>query len=218
MQSKNIAVADEPREVPCAVADRTGVSSCARRAARRLEIDRDHRLVTRGLAREVSRVLAADEADGHPEIRGVTPLKGPMNGKGGVSWIEITSTVNNPELSPLATEFLEFVQSPEMAHTVAFAEGTYNPVAQMGNKACFELFTADELDAIQWDSLDEEMSRCVEYDIVPDYDKLLDIMERLNRERGATFIFSTHDPRVMERARRVVHMVDGRVERDEARA
>ena len=49
-------------------------------------------------------------------------------------------------------------------------------------------------------------------------DKLLDIMERLNRERGATFIFSTHDPRVMERARRVVHMVDGRVERDEARA
>lgn len=68
MQSKNIAVADEPREVPCAVADRTGVGSCARRAARRLEIDRDHRLVTRGLAREVSRVLAADEADGHPEI------------------------------------------------------------------------------------------------------------------------------------------------------
>lgn len=68
MQSKNIAVADEPREVPCAVADRTGVSSCARRAARRLEIDRDHRLVTRGLAREVSHVFAADEADGHPEI------------------------------------------------------------------------------------------------------------------------------------------------------
>jgi putative ABC transport system ATP-binding protein len=49
-------------------------------------------------------------------------------------------------------------------------------------------------------------------------DKLLDIMERLNRERGATFIFSTHDPRVMERARRVVRMVDGRVEHDEVRA
>ena len=49
-------------------------------------------------------------------------------------------------------------------------------------------------------------------------DKLLDIMERLNRERGATFIFSTHDPRVMERARRVVRMVDGQVEREEVRA
>ena len=46
-------------------------------------------------------------------------------------------------------------------------------------------------------------------------EKLLEIMERLNRERGVTFIFSTHDPRVMERARRIVHMVDGNVETDE---
>jgi len=48
-------------------------------------------------------------------------------------------------------------------------------------------------------------------------DKLLGIMERLNRDRGTTFIFSTHDPRVMERARRVVRMVDGRVESDESK-
>jgi len=48
--------------------------------------------------------------------------------------------------------------------------------------------------------------------------KLLDIMEKLNREQGVTFIFSTHDPRVMERARRVVRLVDGRVEQDETRA
>ena len=46
-------------------------------------------------------------------------------------------------------------------------------------------------------------------------EKLLDIMEKLNRDRGITFLFSTHDPRVMERARRVVRIVDGRVERDE---
>jgi putative ABC transport system ATP-binding protein len=46
---------------------------------------------------------------------------------------------------------------------------------------------------------------------------LLDLMERLNRERAATFVFSTHDPRVMERARRLVRIVDGRVESDEAR-
>ena len=49
-------------------------------------------------------------------------------------------------------------------------------------------------------------------------EKLLDIMQKLNRERGVTFIFSTHDPRVMNRARRVVRVVDGRVERDEARS
>ncbi len=46
-------------------------------------------------------------------------------------------------------------------------------------------------------------------------DKLLSIMENLNRNRGATFVFSTHDPRVMDRARRIVGLVDGRVETDE---
>ena len=46
-------------------------------------------------------------------------------------------------------------------------------------------------------------------------EKLLDIMETLNRERQVTFLFSTHDPRVMERARRVVRIVDGQVASDE---
>ncbi len=122
-------------------------------------------------------------ADGHQNIRGITPLKGPLEGgKGGISWIEVTSTVNNPDLSPLAVEFLKHVQDPTVAHTVAFAEGTFNPVAQMGNPDCFKLFTKDELDAIQWDSLDEEMVRSVEYDVVPDYDKLLEIMNSAKRE------------------------------------
>jgi len=47
---------------------------------------------------------------------------------------------------------------------------------------------------------------------------LLDIMERQNRERSVTFLFSTHDPRVMERAHRIIRVVDGRVESDEVRA
>ncbi len=46
---------------------------------------------------------------------------------------------------------------------------------------------------------------------------LLDIMARLNREEGTTFVFSTHDQRVIERARRVVTLVDGRVDTDEIR-
>ncbi len=46
-------------------------------------------------------------------------------------------------------------------------------------------------------------------------DRLLGIMEQLNRDRGVTFIFSTHDPRVMERARRLVRIVDGQVDGDE---
>lgn len=43
---------------------------------------------------------------------------------------------------------------------------------------------------------------------------LLSLMEKLNREQHVTFIFSTHDPRVMARARRVIKMVDGRIEDD----
>lgn len=43
---------------------------------------------------------------------------------------------------------------------------------------------------------------------------LLDIMQALNRDLGITFLFSTHDNRVVERARRVVTLVDGRVDSD----
>jgi putative ABC transport system ATP-binding protein len=44
---------------------------------------------------------------------------------------------------------------------------------------------------------------------------LLDLMESLNCEHGVTFLFSTHDPIVMEVARRIVRMKDGRVSTDE---
>lgn len=43
---------------------------------------------------------------------------------------------------------------------------------------------------------------------------LLDIMAKLNQEEGMTFIFSTHDARVIERARRVITLEDGRVASD----
>ncbi len=44
---------------------------------------------------------------------------------------------------------------------------------------------------------------------------LLDIMGKLNREEEMTFIFSTHDARVMKRARRVITLEDGKVVSDE---
>ncbi len=45
--------------------------------------------------------------------------------------------------------------------------------------------------------------------------ELLDMMRELNRKTGMTFLFSTHDRMVMERADRVVTLRDGRVARDE---
>lgn len=43
---------------------------------------------------------------------------------------------------------------------------------------------------------------------------LLDIMAKLNKEEAMTFIFSTHDQRVIERARRVIKLEDGKIVSD----
>jgi putative ABC transport system ATP-binding protein len=40
---------------------------------------------------------------------------------------------------------------------------------------------------------------------------LMDLMRRLNEEKGVSFVFSTHDPMVMQRARRLVRLKDGQV-------
>ncbi len=41
--------------------------------------------------------------------------------------------------------------------------------------------------------------------------QIIDLMLKLNRDKGVTFLFSTHDPRVMEHARRVVYIHDGAI-------
>lgn len=45
---------------------------------------------------------------------------------------------------------------------------------------------------------------------------LLEIMAQLNREENITFLFSTHDQRVIDKARRVITLVDGRIVNDTA--
>ncbi len=42
-------------------------------------------------------------------------------------------------------------------------------------------------------------------------ESLLDIMKELNDKKNVTFIFSTHDPMVMERAQRIIHLRDGNI-------
>ncbi len=42
-------------------------------------------------------------------------------------------------------------------------------------------------------------------------ERLMDLMARLNQKRGITFLFSTHDPTVMKRARRLIRLKDGRI-------
>ncbi|MDX1617437.1 MAG: ABC transporter ATP-binding protein [Balneolaceae bacterium] len=47
--------------------------------------------------------------------------------------------------------------------------------------------------------------------------ELLDMMAELNEKEQMTFVFSTHDQRVIRRARRVVTLVDGKIDKDEVR-
>ena len=47
---------------------------------------------------------------------------------------------------------------------------------------------------------------------------LLEVMEQLNRAHGTTFVYATHDPQVMERARRLIRLHDGQIASDAAHA
>jgi len=42
--------------------------------------------------------------------------------------------------------------------------------------------------------------------------EIVELMRRLNRERGTTFVFSTHDPRIVNAADRVIEISDGRLQ------
>lgn len=46
---------------------------------------------------------------------------------------------------------------------------------------------------------------------------LLDLMARLNEEEKMTFVFSTHDQRVIDRAKRIIYIDDGKIVKDETR-
>jgi putative ABC transport system ATP-binding protein len=43
---------------------------------------------------------------------------------------------------------------------------------------------------------------------------LLAVMEQLNRDHGTTFVYATHDPQVMEHAKRLIRLRDGRITSD----
>jgi putative ABC transport system ATP-binding protein len=44
---------------------------------------------------------------------------------------------------------------------------------------------------------------------------IIDLMQSMNEKHGTTFVFSTHDPLVMDRATRLVRLHDGLIESDE---
>lgn len=115
--------------------------------------------------------------DGRLEVRAVTPEKGPISGKGGVAFVEINAVLKNSQHGLQAGRtFLGYLTSATGAVAASLSAGACNPVVQMSEASVFNAFRRDHLDAMQWDDFEEDMSRCADYAIVPDYAKLLQIM------------------------------------------
>ncbi|MDX2185382.1 MAG: PotD/PotF family extracellular solute-binding protein [Opitutaceae bacterium] len=123
--------------------------------------------------------------EGFNEVYHISPRKGPVNGKGSLQWFEVTSVVNNPDVSPLAEDFLEYVQQPDICHTVAMAAASHNPVTQMSQPEVFSKFTKQELNCFQWETLEEDMTRSADYEVIPDNDLLTSIYLEAKRSREA---------------------------------
>jgi spermidine/putrescine transport system substrate-binding protein len=123
-------------------------------------------------------------AEGATNIYAITPNSGPADGKGGINWIELNSAVANPASREATFDFLEFICTPDAAEIVARGNGNLQPVSQFAQDEVLGRFSAEELDAIQWDEFDERIANAVEFDIVPDYDRLYDIYSAAIRDRG----------------------------------
>jgi spermidine/putrescine transport system substrate-binding protein len=127
---------------------------------------------------------AAARLEGISELYAITPNSGPADGKGGINWIEINSAVANPNPHDKIFDFLEFITTPDAAEIIARGNGNLQPVSQMAQPELMRRFSRDELSAIQWDEFDERIGNAVEFDLVPDYDKLYDIYSAALRARG----------------------------------
>jgi spermidine/putrescine transport system substrate-binding protein len=128
--------------------------------------------------------ISAARLEGLNQLFAITPNRGPADGKGGINWIEVNSAVANPDQHPLQLDFLEFITTPEAAYIVAQGNGNLQPVSQMVQPELLAKFSKEQLDAMQYDGLDERVANAVEFDIVPGYDRLYDIYTKAMRARG----------------------------------
>ena len=111
--------------------------------------------------------------DGQRSIRAITPRSGPIGGKGAIVFLEVTSVIDHGDGAATALDFLEHILNADIAPAVAFTRGSCNPITQMGDPAVFDQFTVEQLDILQWETLDEDVARCVPYQIPPDHAELL---------------------------------------------
>jgi spermidine/putrescine transport system substrate-binding protein len=114
---------------------------------------------------------------GRLEVRAVTPDNGPIEGKGGVAFVEINALLNHNKNSfEVGEAYLDYLGSDTGAVAASLAANACNPVVQMSRKSALDRFNRQQLRAMQWDDFEEDMSRCAEYSIMPDYKRLSEIL------------------------------------------
>lgn len=128
----------------------------------------------------------AARLEGHRQLRAITPLRGPIAGKGGIVFVEVTSVVERPDTPAAAEDFLAYLMRPEVAIRIGCASGTLSPVMQMGDATVMRAFSARALDALQWDGLEEEVARSAEYAMVPSHSALHAALVAARGEAGWT--------------------------------
>jgi spermidine/putrescine transport system substrate-binding protein len=121
---------------------------------------------------------------GYNNIVAIVPEQGPIDGKGGIVFSEITSVINRINGSQQAESFLAYLLEPEIAIKTAFTKGTCNPIAQMGDPRVFNAFSKSQLKAIQWDDLEANLDRCSHYQIPPNNLQLLSILSKAKQRLG----------------------------------
>ena len=102
-------------------------------------------------------------------------------------------------------------RAKELLHAVGLAERMHNRPGQLSGGQQQRVAVARALASRPQFVLADEPTANLDSKSADD---LLDLMEKLNRDFNMTFIFSTHDARVIRRARRVVTLCDGMVEKD----
>lgn len=110
---------------------------------------------------------------GHLNIMSVTPERGPISGRGGIAFVEVTSVCSGYRNRDLANRYLHYMIEPTQCYKIAFAKGVHNPVAQMGDPDVMKLFKKEDLEALQFSTLEADMERCAPYASIPSLNRIL---------------------------------------------
>ncbi len=143
-------------------------------------VTRDHRALNRALLNGTIKfylgggiyTVSCARRDGHARLRAITPRRGPMQGRGGIAFVEVNALLANAPNTAEAERFLGFLLRPETAVLAALGDGAANPVLQMCDPQVLAQFSGSVLDAMQWDTLEAELDRCAQYRLAPDYERL----------------------------------------------